>query len=133
MKVAMLEDKFRIAVREVGDLHPAADELLIETRFAGVCGSDLHAFKGVHPFRKPPVILGHELSGTIVELGKGVTGFRPGERVTVMPLLACKNCLPCQMGHENICLNKRVPGVEGLLGSFAQYFLSKPSITHKLG
>jgi L-iditol 2-dehydrogenase len=133
MKVAILEDKYRIAVREMSDLRPGPDDLLIETRYAGICGSDLHAFKGLHPFRKPPVILGHELSGTVVDIGKEVRGFRPGERVTVMPLLACKKCQHCQMGDENICLNKRVPGTEGWLGSFAQYFLSKPSITYKLG
>ncbi len=133
MKVAVLEGAYRLAIREAEDLRPAPDEILIQTAYAGVCGSDLHAFKGRHPFRKPPVILGHELSGTAVELGKEVTGFYPGERVTVMPLLACKSCLHCQMGHENLCLNKRVPGTEGWLGSFAQYFLSKPSITFKLG
>jgi L-iditol 2-dehydrogenase len=133
MKVAMLEDVGRIAIRDVNDLRPAPDEILIRTAYAGVCGSDLHAFRGKHPFRKPPVILGHELSGTIVEVGREVRGFQAGERVTVMPLLACKRCLHCQMGNENICLNKRVPGVEGWLGSFAQYFLSKPSITYKLG
>jgi L-iditol 2-dehydrogenase len=133
MKVAMLEGVRRVAIRDVEDLRPAPDEILIQTAYAGVCGSDLHAFKGKHPFRKPPVILGHELSGAVVELGKEVTGFSPGERVTVMPLLACKNCLHCQVGRENICLNKKVPGIGGWLGSFAQYFLSKPSITYKLG
>jgi L-iditol 2-dehydrogenase len=133
MKAAILEEVGRIAIRDVKDLRPAPDEILIRTAYAGVCGSDLHAFRGKHPFRKPPVILGHELSGTVVELGGEVRGFRLGERVTVMPLLACKNCLHCRMGDENICPNKRVPGIEGWLGSFAQYFLSKPSITYKLG
>jgi L-iditol 2-dehydrogenase len=133
MKAAMLEEKYRIRVCEVEDPRPGPDEVLIETKYAGVCGSDLHAFKGVHPFRKAPVILGHELSGRIVEIGKEVREFVPGARVTVMPLLACKNCRPCQMGDENICLNKRVPGIGGWLGSFAQFFLSKPSITYKLG
>jgi 2-desacetyl-2-hydroxyethyl bacteriochlorophyllide A dehydrogenase len=133
MRVAMLEAKYRIAVREVDDVRPGPDDLLIKTRFAGVCGSDLHAFKGLHPFRNPPVILGHELSGTVAGMGDEVRGFRHGDRVTVMPLLACKNCLQCQLGNENICLNKRVPGIKGWLGTFAQYFLSKPSITYKLG
>jgi L-iditol 2-dehydrogenase len=133
MKVAMLEEARRMAIREVNDLRPAPDELLIRTAYAGVCGSDLHAFQGKHPFRKPPVILGHELSGTIVEMGKEVRGFHLGDRVTVMPLLACKSCLHCRRGNENICLNRKVPGVEGWLGSFAQYFLSKASITYRLG
>ncbi len=133
MRAAVLEDTYKIAVREVDDLQPGPDDLLIETRYAGICGSDLHAFKGVHPFRKPPVILGHELSGTVVGLGNEVTGFRVGDPVTVMPLLACKACLQCQLGNEHICLNKRVPGIKGWTGTFAQYFLAKPSITYRLG
>lgn len=57
MKVAVLEDKYRIVVKEASDLHPGPDEILIKTKVTGICGSDLHAFKGIHPFRKPPVIL----------------------------------------------------------------------------
>jgi L-iditol 2-dehydrogenase len=56
-----------------------------------------------------------------------------GDRVTVMPLIACGKCLQCRMGKENICLNKKVPGVGDWGGTFAQYFLSQPSITYKLG
>jgi L-iditol 2-dehydrogenase len=133
MKAAILEDKYRIVTKEVGDLRPGSDDILIETKFTGICGSDIHAFKGIHPFRKPPVILGHELSGTVVEMGKDAKGFRIGDRVTVMPLISCGKCIHCQMGKENVCLNKKVPGVEGWQGSFAQYFISKPSITYKVG
>jgi len=133
MKVAILEDKHKIVIREVGDLRPGSDQILIETKFTGICGSDIHAFKGLHPFRKPPVILGHELSGTVVEMGKEVKGFRAGDRVTVMPLIACGECVQCKRGKQNICLNKKVPGIEGWLGTFSEYFLSKPSITYTLG
>lgn len=133
MKVAVLEDKYRIVVKEASDLHPGPDEILIKTKVTGICGSDLHAFKGIHPFRKPPVILGHELAGTIVEMGKEAKGFRIGDRVTVMPLLACGECLLCKKGRRNICLNKKVPGIQGWLGTFAEYFISKSSITYKLG
>jgi len=133
MKAAILENAGRIEVRDVRDLRPAPDELLIRTAYAGVCGSDLHAFRGKHPFRKPPVILGHEVAGTVVECGASVEGFRPGDRVTVMPLLPCGTCLLCRMGRANVCLNKRVPGVGEWLGSFAEYSLAKASVAFKLG
>jgi L-iditol 2-dehydrogenase len=133
MKAAILEDKHEIVIREVSDLRPSSDQILIETRFTGICGSDVHAFKGLHPFRKPPVILGHELSGTVVEMGKEVKGFRAGDRVTVMPVIACGECVQCKRGKQNICLNKKVPGMEGWLGTFSEYFLSKPLITYTLG
>lgn len=133
MKAAILEDKYKVAIREIDDPRPAPSDILIETRFTGVCGSDVHAFKGVHPFRKPPVVLGHELVGTIVEMGKDVTGFYIGDRVTVMPVITCQECIYCQRGQENMCLNRKVPGSEGWEGSFAEYFLSKPDITFRLG
>jgi L-iditol 2-dehydrogenase len=133
MKAAILEEQYKIVIKEVAPLCPGPTEILIETKYSGICGSDIHAFKGLHPFRKPPVILGHELSGTVVEMGKEVKGFHAGDRVTVMPLIVCGECVQCKRGKQNICLNKKVPGIEGWLGTFSEYFLSKPSITYTLG
>lgn len=132
MKAAILEATGQVVVREVSDPRIGADEMLIRVEYAGVCGSDLHAFRGDHPFRKPPVILGHEVAGTIVQVGPDVQGFRVGERVTVMPYLACGRCIPCQRGRSNVCENKVVPGVKGWLGTFAEYFTSRPQITFRL-
>lgn len=133
MKAAVLVETGKIDIRDIVRPGLAPDELLIRTAYAGVCGSDLHAFRGKHPFRRPPVILGHELAGTVVECGGSVQGFRPGDRVTVMPLLACGTCRLCRMGRENICLHKRVPGVGEWLGAFAEYALAKASVTYTLG
>jgi len=133
VKAAVLVETGKIDVCEVDRQRLAPDEILIKTAYAGVCGSDLHAFRGKHPFRKPPVILGHELAGTVVECGGDVRGVRPGDRVTVMPLLACGTCRLCRMGRENICLDKRVPGVGDWLGAFAEYALAKTSVTYPLG
>ena len=83
MKAAILEETGRIEVRDVEDLRPAGDEVLIRSACAGVCGSDLHAFRGKHPFRKPPVVLGHELAGTVVEVGHDVGDIRLGDRVII--------------------------------------------------
>jgi L-iditol 2-dehydrogenase len=133
MKAAVLTDIARIEVREVTCKDVGPGDLLIRTAYAGVCGSDLHAFRGKHPFRKPPVVLGHELAGTVVACGGDVRGFRAGDRVTVMPLLACGTCRLCRMGRPNICLDRQVPGVGEWLGTFAEHALVKASIAFTLG
>jgi L-iditol 2-dehydrogenase len=133
VRAAVLTEVGQIAVQEVADPVLGPDEVRIQTACAGVCGSDLHAFRGKHPFRKPPVILGHEVAGTVVEAGREVADLRVGDRVTVMPLVSCGACRMCRLGRENICLNKRVPGAGGWLGSFADFTTAKHSVTYRLG
>jgi L-iditol 2-dehydrogenase len=133
MKAAILEAPYQIAIREIEDLKPGLNDILIKTEVAGVCGSDLHAFKGRHPFRKPPVILGHEVAGTVVKTGASVKHLQEGDRVTVMPLLACEQCDACRRGSPQICLNKKVPGPGDWPGFFAEYALSDASIAYKIG
>ena len=133
MRAATLEATGKIVVGRVDDLSVGADDVLIDVRYAGVCGSDVHSFEGTHPFRKPPVVLGHELSGTVAALGPEAEGFEVGDRVTVMPYLACGRCGACQRGFTNVCENKVVPGVKGWVGTFADQFLAKPEITFRFG
>jgi L-iditol 2-dehydrogenase len=133
MRAAVLVGTGAIQLQEVGRPRLDPDDVLIKTAYAGVCGSDLHAFKGRHPFRKPPVILGHELAGTVAERGDAAKGFVPGDRVTVMPVVACGTCRLCRMGRGNICPNKRVPGVTGWPGVFAEYAVAKASVTFAIG
>src|SRR5512147_1542325 len=128
MRAAVLVETGKIDIREIGRQLLGPDDILIRTAYAGVCGSDLHAFKGKHPFRKPPVILGHELAGTVVECGGEARGVRPGDRVTVMPLVSCGTCRLCRLGRENICLKKQVPGAGTWLGSFAEFTRAKASV-----
>jgi L-iditol 2-dehydrogenase len=122
----------RIAIREVADPIPAPDEILIRTAYAGICGSDLHAFRGQHPFRKPPVVLGHEVAGTVVLAGSDVRDFRPGDPVTVMPLVACGDCRLCRSGRQNLCLHKLVPGAGAWSGTFAEYVTARASVVYRL-
>ena len=133
MKAAVLEDTGRVVVQDVDDLQIEPTELLIRVSYAGVCGSDLHAFDGSHPFRRPPVVLGHELSGIVERVGSEARGHQVGDRVTVMPYLSCGHCLACRRGRTNVCENKVVPGIGGWQGTFADYFVAKPEITYALG
>ncbi|MCL2000563.1 MAG: alcohol dehydrogenase catalytic domain-containing protein, partial [Planctomycetes bacterium] len=132
MKTGLLDKADHIVIAEAPCPKPGPGEVLLKTRFAGVCGSDLHAYKGLHPFRKPPVVLGHEISGHIEEIGPGVSGFAMGDAVTVMPALGCGECRLCRQGRTNICLKKKVPGAGGWLGTFAEYFAAPAAIVYKL-
>lgn len=132
MKAAEMVDPFKIEIIEVDDLEYGPGDILIKTAYAGICGSDIHAFKGDHPFRKPPVVLGHEISGAISKIGTEVEGFNIDDPVTVMPYQWCGDCISCRNSRYNICRNRRMPGMGEWVGTFAEYFLSKPSITFKL-
>ncbi len=90
----------------VGDEPPpqAADgEAIVNIRRIGVCGSDIHAFHGRHPFVQFPCILGHELSGTVVEVPDNDRGVKPGDRVSVEPFRTCGECNACKLGRPNCC------------------------------
>jgi len=108
------------------------NSVLMKVKAAGICGSDLHAFHGSHPFRKPPMILGHEATGDVVKLGANVKGLRVGERITVEPIKACGKCEYCLGGAYNLCPQRVGAGVSGWLGAFAEYFVVPEQRVHKL-
>jgi L-iditol 2-dehydrogenase len=99
---------------------PGPGELLIAVARVGICGSDLHAYHGQHPFIQLPVVPGHEFAGTVVEVGAHVQGFAPGQRVTVEPSLVCGTCYNCTHGRYNICERLRVIGCQ-TAGAMADY------------
>jgi len=132
MKAAMVVGTERVELRDVPEPVPNDDEVLIKVHTAGVCGSDLHLFKGTHAFRKPPAVLGHEVAGDVVKLGKDVTRFKIGDRVTVEPHLGCGTCEYCKQGLVNICTNKKAPGTPGWIGTFVEYFNAPEKAVYKL-
>src|SRR5690625_7247612 len=82
---------------------PGKDQVKIEVKYAGVCGSDIHTYEG-HYKVATPVTLGHEFSGEVVEVGEGVTDFKPGDRVTSeTTFYICGACEYCQSGDYNLC------------------------------
>lgn len=97
--------------------------VLIKIKAAGVCGSDIGLFSGMHPFRKPPAMLGHEMSGEIVEIGDAVKNFKVGDRVAFNPIVNCGECEFCKSNRGNICPTRQIAGANGsrIQGTFAEY------------
>lgn len=96
-------------------------DILIKVAACGLCHSDLHYIDhGVKTFKTPPLVLGHEASGVVVEAGPGVKEFKPGDRVLVPPVLPCKQCRNCRSGRENAC-EKLVMFGNDIDGAFAEY------------
>ncbi|MDQ3930992.1 MAG: alcohol dehydrogenase catalytic domain-containing protein [Chloroflexota bacterium] len=104
---------------------PGADEVLVRVKAVGICGSDVHGYTGTSGRRTPGMVMGHELAGAIAEVGDEVDGLRPGDRVTVNPLLYCDRCDSCSKGNEQTCRNRRTIGVNmGKMGGFAEYVVA---------
>ena len=93
---------------------PGAGESLIRIEAAGVCGSDMHAWHGHDARRVPPIILGHEVAGAVIE------GAWAGQNVTMNPLIVCGRCDYCRAGRDNLCVNRTMIGMTRP-GGFAEY------------
>ena len=106
------------------------DDVLISVKDCGICGSDLAILEGRHP-SKPPVILGHELSGEVVAVGKGVTSTAPGDHVVIDPNLSCGSCAPCRSGRTNLCLNMVEVGITRN-GGFAELLLAPERFIYRI-
>jgi L-iditol 2-dehydrogenase len=118
-------------LREVPVPEPKPDEVLLEIKAAGICGTDVHIKHDQFPYW-PPVIMGHEFSGEIVEVGNDVENFKLGDRVVAEPhTKACGKCELCRTGNIQICAQKRSPGW-GIDGAFARYLTMPEHLLHKI-
>ncbi len=122
MRQAVLEEPGKIVFHDVEKPTPAEDQVLIGIKRIGICGSDIHAYHGKHPYISCPIVQGHEFSGDIASVGEGVGRLRPGDRVTVMPQLTCGTCYPCTHDNYNICTDLKVIGCQA--EGAAQEFLA---------
>jgi L-iditol 2-dehydrogenase len=125
MKQAELFAPEDVRLIETPRPNPGTDELLVAVTLVGICGSDLHAYHGRHPFIELPVVPGHEFAGTVVDAGSQVSDFSPGQRVTVEPSLVCGVCYNCTHGRYNICEQLKVIGCQSP-GAMAE-FLTVPA------
>jgi L-iditol 2-dehydrogenase len=103
----------------------------VRTLAVGICGSDLHVFEGRHPFVHYPVFPGHEVAGTIIEVGPEVDDKWRGSLVTLEPSLTCGVCDACRLGHYNVCENLKVMGFQAP-GGMAESFIAPIRNLHAL-
>ena len=132
MKAYLIQEPGKGAVVNSPRPEPGPGEALIRVRYSGICGSDLHAYEGRHIRRKPPLVPGHEASGTVEAVGPGVTSLAPGNAVTVLPERGCGVCESCNRGWTNLCTAKTLLGTAVWPGAFAEYITAPQSHILKL-
>ena len=128
MKAAVIKEYGTISLQEVNRPNLPDNYVLVRVKFASICGSDQHIFKGeFHPRTRLPLTPGHEFAGVVEAVGKSVKSIHPGEKVTVDPILWCGKCAACQIGHYPACTSLRLIGVD-IDGGFGE-FVSVPEHT----
>jgi (R,R)-butanediol dehydrogenase/meso-butanediol dehydrogenase/diacetyl reductase len=126
MRTAVVQDKKTLVIREAPDPVPDEDEVLIQVRYCGVCGSDLHVYdEGVD------ISTGHEFSGDIVGVGSGVKEWSVGDRVAVEPRLGCGQCFWCGRGETGLCEEFYVRLLQFMSG-FATHTKVKACQAHRI-
>ncbi|MDU0206431.1 zinc-binding alcohol dehydrogenase family protein [Paenibacillus sp. MAH-36] len=111
MKAIVCEQVEQFNFVEMQEPVVRAGEAIVRIKRIGICGTDLHAYKGNQPFFSYPRVLGHELSGYVEEIGEGVTGLQAGDQVSIVPYMHCGTCIACRNGNTNCCTDMKVLGV----------------------
>ena len=130
MKAAVYYGPNKVEVADVPEPTPGPGTVKVKVGFNGICGTDLHEYYAgpifvptePHPLTRQqmPLVMGHEFSGVITDVGTGVTGWTAGDRVAIEPIYRCGHCAPCRAGNYNIC---QQIGFHGLMsdGGMAEY------------
>lgn len=136
MKALVMEAYRTFVYKDVPTPKPASGEVLVRVKACAVCGSDVHGIDGSTHRRQPPVIMGHEAAGVIEAVGDGVSGYKPGDRVTFDSTIYCGTCDRCRAGLVNLCASRRVLGVScddyRQDGAFAEFVLVPQHILYPL-
>ena len=133
VKAVVIERPHEAAFRDVEDPRCGPDDLLVRSRLAGICHTDLEVLRGELDPRwvRYPCIPGHEWSGVVEEVGERVTGFRPGDRVVCEGIVPCNRCVRCRAGETNLCENYDHLGFTRA-GGFAELVRAPERVAHRL-
>ncbi len=137
MKALVLEEYSKLVYRDVEKpVIKNSDDILIKVKAASVCGSDVHGLDGSTGRRKPPVVMGHEASGEIADIGSGVKRYKKGDRVIFNSTLFCGACDFCLHGNVNLCDERKVFGVScdeyKIDGAYAEYIVVPERIVYPI-
>jgi len=125
MKALLLEEYKKLTVVDMPEPEVGENDVLVQIKACGICGSDIHGFDGSSGRRIPPLIMGHEASGVATSIGNEVTKVKEGDRITFDSMVSCGQCGFCKRGQMNLCDDRRVLGVSceeyRQHGCFAEY------------
>jgi len=128
MYAAQVEAIGKISVIEKEMPQPGDDSLLIKVEACAICGSDVRIFRKGDPRAKYPIVIGHEIAGTVVKIGKNIRGYREGDRVCAAPGHGCGKCRYCLTGHSNVCINPQPSIGYASDGGFAEYMVPPENV-----
>ncbi|EAQ82250.1 zinc-dependent alcohol dehydrogenase [Blastopirellula marina] len=136
MKAMLLSEYKQLDVVEFAEPEIGADDLLIQVKACGICGSDIHGYDGSTGRRIPPLVMGHEAAGVVAKVGSAVTDYQVGDPVTFDSTVSCGVCFYCRQGHINLCDNRMVLGVScgeyRRHGAFAEFVSVPQHICYRL-
>jgi L-iditol 2-dehydrogenase len=136
MKALLLSENRKLELVEMPQPKCSAHDLLIRVKACGICGSDVHGYDGSSGRRIPPLVMGHEASGIVEQIGEAVNCFKVGDRVTFDSTIYCGVCAFCRAGKVNLCDNRRVMGVSCAdyrqHGAFAEFVVVPAHIAYHL-
>lgn len=112
MKAVKINKPYEIDIVDIDRKEPKEGEALLKIKSAGICGSDIGAFRGANQLVSYPRIIGHELAGEVLSIPENNEGIEVGDKVIVDPYLYCGECYPCKIGRTNSCENLEVLGVQ---------------------
>jgi (R,R)-butanediol dehydrogenase/meso-butanediol dehydrogenase/diacetyl reductase len=125
MKAAVLKDRKNMVIEDAPTPTAGPGEVVLKMKYVGICGTDLHLYTtGLLP---PDTIMGHECAGVVVEIGKGVEGWSPGDRAAIHGGLSCGECFWCLNGRSPICREVGGIGLGDMPGGYAEYLRAFPS------
>jgi L-gulonate 5-dehydrogenase len=131
MKAAIFHAPHEMQLGSWPTPEPGSEDVMIAVNAAGICAGDLYIYSGKNPYAQYPIIGGHEVCGTVIEVGSNVRTAAPGQLVVIEPFLSCGKCYPCRVGKPNCCANLQIVGVHRP-GGYAEYVMAPAANVHRV-